>query len=68
MKPSQRRQPPDSRDVHDEPTAWFVELEIARKRGDVVRATHALRQLHRLGVSVEYAAPAARAATHEVAS
>lgn len=68
MRPPRRRQPPDSRDVHDEPTTWFVELEIARKRGDVVRATHALRQLHRLGVSVEYAAPGTRAETHEVAS
>ena len=68
MRPQRRRLPPDPCDVCDEPTAWFVELEIARKRGDVERATQALRQLHRLGVSVEYAPPAVPAATPEARS
>jgi hypothetical protein len=68
MSPQRRRPDADTSDVCDEPTAWFVELEIARKRGDVERATHALRQLHRLGVSVEYATPAAPGATSGVRS
>lgn len=68
MSPLQRRLPPDPHDVRDEPAAWFVELEIARKRGDVERATRALRELHRLGVSVEYAPAASRPTTPEVRS
>ena len=38
----------------DSPTAWFVELEIARKRGDFDRAAKAQAELQRLGVSVRY--------------
>jgi hypothetical protein len=47
-------------DHRDEPTYWFVVLEIARERGDFARAAEAQRQLERLGVSVRYGRPRQR--------
>jgi len=41
-------------DPHESPAAWFVVLEIARKKGDTERAAQALRELRRLGVHVSY--------------
>ncbi|MBN2216548.1 MAG: hypothetical protein JW719_04145 [Pirellulales bacterium] len=38
----------------EQPTYWFVLLEIARERGDFESAAEASRQLRRLGVSVRY--------------
>ena len=35
-------------------TAWFVVLERALMDGDVQRAAHAERELHRLGVEVKF--------------
>lgn len=39
---------------NDSPAAWFVMLEIARKRGDFEQAARAQRELKRLGVEVRY--------------
>lgn len=36
------------------PTTWFVELEIARRRGDRERQRRAKEELRRLGVEVRY--------------
>ncbi len=36
------------------PTAWFVMLETARKKGDAEAERHALQKLHALGVTVVY--------------
>jgi len=36
------------------PTYWFALLEIARERGEFLRAQHALDELRRLGVIVRF--------------
>lgn len=48
---------PQDRDHQNEPTYWFVILEIARERGDFEGAAEAKQQLHRLGVCVSYERP-----------
>ena len=43
--------------VDQEPTAWFVMLEIARREGDTEGERKALRKLQELGVLVAYTEP-----------
>jgi hypothetical protein len=40
--------------VEDDPLPWLLTLEIARQRGDFIKAATAQRELERLGVRVTY--------------
>lgn len=42
------------------PTAWFVQLEIARQKGDVEAERRALQKLQELGVRVVFEGPPRR--------
>ena len=44
----------DTTQFTESPAAWFVMLEIARKRGDAAEVVRAQRELRRLGVDVRY--------------
>lgn len=44
-------------DPHNSPVYWFVLLQRARERADVVAALQAQRELSRLGVQIEFQNP-----------
>lgn len=47
--------------AEDCPTAWFAVLERARIEGDARREAEAVRQLKRLGVTIDWAEAASDA-------
>jgi hypothetical protein len=53
---------PPARRAEDCPTAWFAVLERALEDGDVPRAAHAVAELERLGVTVQFRRRPAEAA------